>query len=164
MHFHVGFHADFDMIEVRRIDSEFVVHRLEEAGRSLIALPSKGCKPAGFGSGWPQIVHAAAEAYGYDPTDVRPDPPSADAIDRMDEAFRWISLIPEWEADIRKIVLMRAMVNPVTERHRFSWRRISQIQNVNHETIRRRHAAAISTIVLGIKRRPELCRCVQELM
>jgi hypothetical protein len=67
------------------IDADYVVYRLEEAGATLLALP---------GSGWTtrlktssiEIVRTALEAYGWEAAKIRPAVPSAENIDRMDEA------------------------------------------------------------------------------
>ncbi len=149
----------------RVLDAETVIYRLEEAGRTLLALPGKGCLPAGMAAAWPDVVHAAVEAYGYDPEDIRPSVPSADAISRMDEAWQWMALIPlsrngpgaddrysrHGGAFLRRLVMMRALVNPVTGRHRWSWRRLGQAFNTNHEALRTWHAKAIDGIVGALK-------------
>ena len=137
--------------DARYMDAETVIYRLEEAGRTLIALPSKGCLPAQWGNGWPQVVHAAAEAYGYDPEQIRPPAPEAQAITRMDEAWRWVSEIPEDKKNLRRIVLMRALVHPVTERHRWSWRRIGRSLGWDYRAIQRWHAQGIDLIVAGLR-------------
>lgn len=132
------------------MDAETVIYRLEEAGRTLIALPGKGCLPASFGSGWPDVVRAAVEAYGYDPEQIRPPAPEPQAITRMDEAFRWVGLIPATQRSHRRIVLMRAMVHPITGRHRWSWRRIARAFGWDHRAIQRWHAQGVDAIVSAL--------------
>lgn len=129
------------------LDAETVIARLEEAGRTLIALPSKGCYPAREGSSWPAIVHDVAESYGYDEETVRAPVPSPQAITRMDEAYQWITLIPAQLVSHRKIVLMRSLVHPVSDRHRFSWRKIGKLFGWSHEAVRIWHAQGIDRIV-----------------
>ncbi len=124
-----------------------MIARLEDAGRTLIALPGKGCYPAQIGSSWPAVVHDMAEAYGYGEAEIRPPVPSAKAISGMDEAFAWVGLIDERLTHHRKIVLMRAMVHPISDRHLFSWRRIGRLFNWHHETVRTWHAVGIDRIV-----------------
>lgn len=136
---------------IKSIDAETVVYRLEEAGRTLLALPGKGCMPAGFGSGWPSVVHAAMEAYGWDGEAPRPSVPSAAAITRMDEAWLWVSLIPDEKRSHRRIVLMRSLVSPTTERHHWSWRRIGNALQWDYRAVQRWHAQAIDIIVREIR-------------
>jgi hypothetical protein len=95
--------------DARHFDSETVIHRLEEAGASLLALP---------GSGWStklrssslDIVKSAVESYGWTTSRIRPPIPSAGNISRMDEAMSWIMLIPLDRYVLRRIVGARSLV------------------------------------------------------
>lgn len=132
-------------------DAEVVEYRLEEAGRTLLALPSQGCLPAGFRSNWPKEVAASAEAYGYgEDQRIRPAPPEARYVTRMDEAFRWLSLLPPDRVNHRRIILLRAMVNPVNERHIWSWRKIGKAYGWSHMAVQRWHAEGLSWIVQAL--------------
>ena len=77
-----------------RWNGEEIVARLERAGATLLALPSKGytthLRQMRF-----DIVHTALEAYGWEAPALRAPAPSAAAISAMDEAFGWLALIPE---------------------------------------------------------------------
>jgi hypothetical protein len=75
------------------IDADFVVYRLEEAGATLLALPGTGYSTRLRTSSL-EIVRTALESYGWTETQIRPLVPSAEKIDRMDEAMSWIPLIP----------------------------------------------------------------------
>ena len=79
------------------LDASTVILRLEEAGRTLLALPNRGCRPADTGSGWPAVVHDFSEAYGYGEVEVRAPIPSPQAITRMDEALQWVGPYPRTE-------------------------------------------------------------------
>ena len=147
-----------------------VLARLEEAGQTLLAMPANGAFPAGYRSNWPDVVHAAVLAYGYDGEGVRPSPPSAASITRMDEAFRWLQLIPldrapngcgelysrHGGAILRRIVLMRTLVSPVSGRHRWSWRKIGDAFGWDYRAVQRWHAQGLATITLALNR-PGLC-------
>jgi hypothetical protein len=149
------------------IDADFVVYRLEEAGRTLLALPGTGCAPAGYGNGWPAVVREHIEAYGWETAQNRPATPNADCITRMDEALGWIVHIKLTTAHPgaadqfsqhggafkRKLVLMRALVHPITERHQWSWRRIGKQYGVSHEAVRQWHGRAIDEIVKAIRQK-----------
>ena len=163
------------LMSTLRYDAELVIYRLEEAGRTLLALPNRGCMPAGMGAAWPDVVHAAVEAYGYDPEQIRPAVPSAEKITRMDEVWRWLVLIPldrnkpgseePWSrhggAVLRRIVMMRALVNPMTGRHRWSWRRMGLALNCSHEALRIWHATAIDRLVSALNaEQPQINRRV----
>ena len=131
-------------------DAETVILRLEEAGRTLLALPNKGCRPADTGSGWPAVVHDFTEAYGYGEVEVSVPVPSPQAITRMDEALQWVRLIPEQRVSLRKIVLLRALLHPVSDRHLWSWRKIGRKFGWSHEAVRTWHAQGIDVIVAGV--------------
>ena len=132
-------------------DAQLVIDRLEEAGRTLIALPGSGCGPGTYKAAWPEFPQLQAEAYGYTEEEQRPATPSAAAITRMDEAFGWMRLIPPDKGSWRKIVLLRALVNPVTDKHRWSWRRIGQRYGWHHQAVQRWHAEGIDRIVAELQ-------------
>lgn len=133
------------------IDAETVVYRLEEAGRTLLALPKAGCYPGNYKVAWPEVVHAAIEAYGWDGELPRAAVPAAAAITRMDEAWRWVSLIREDRRQHRRIVLMRSLVNPITERHQWSYRRIGKAFGWDYRAVQRWHEQGIDMIVVALR-------------
>lgn len=135
------------------IDAEFVIYRLEEAGRTLLSLPNVGCMPAGYKSNWPEVVHAALEAYGYTPEMAKAPCPSPKKIGRMDEAMRWVAFIPEARSQHRRIVLMRSLVHPITERHRWSWRRLGDTFGWDRRAVQLWHGQGIDMIVNEMRRR-----------
>ncbi len=137
----------------QHLDAETVIVRLEEAGRTLLALPNRHLVPASSGSSWPAIVHAAIEAYGYGEVDIRPPVPSPQAITRMDETFTWITVIPDSRVTHRRIVWMRAMVHPVRDRHIWSWRKIANALHCHHQAVQLWHSQAIDMIVAGANQR-----------
>jgi hypothetical protein len=132
------------------IDADFVIYRLEEAGATLLALP---------GTGWStrlrtsslDIVRTALESYGWTEARIRPPVPSAERITRMDEAMNWIPLIPLDRYVLRRVVGARSLVNPVTDRHLFPWRRLGKALGADHKAIQRWHAQGIAMIVDGLK-------------
>ena len=65
-----------------------VAELLEEAARTLRRLPPVTVR--GFFSAWPPVIRDFWEAFGWNAAEVRPGPPTSDAIDRMDEALRWL--------------------------------------------------------------------------
>jgi hypothetical protein len=80
-----------------------VAERMEEAAATLQRLPAPRVR--GYFSTWPPIVRDAWEAFGWEQTQVRLGPPSAEAIDRMDEALGWLHWL---EADAARLVWLRA--------------------------------------------------------
>ena len=133
------------------IDADYVIYRLEEAGATLLALP---------GTGWStrlrtsslEIVRTALEAYGWETARIRPAVPSADKIDRMDEAMGWIGTIPQHRYVLRRVVGARSLVNPVTDRHLFPWRRLGTALGADHKAVQRWHAEGIALMVAALNR------------
>jgi hypothetical protein len=131
------------------IDADYVNYRLEEAGATLLALP---------GTGWStrmrmsslEIVRTALEAYGWEGARVRPAVPSAEKIDRMDEAMGWILLIPVERYVLRRVVGARSLVHPVTDRHLYTWRRLGTALGADHKAVQRWHAQGIGMIVAAL--------------
>lgn len=137
--------------DARPFDAELVIHRLEEAGGALLALP---------GSGWStrlrssslDIVRTAVENYGWTSNHIRPPVPSAEQITRMDEAMAWLSLIPVDRYVLRRIVGARSLVHPVSERHLYPWRRLGAVLGADHKAVQRWHAQGIDLIVEALNR------------
>jgi len=133
------------------VDADYVVYRLEAAGATLLALPGTGWTTR-LRSSSIAIVRTALEAYGWEAVRIRPAVPSADQIDRMDEAMEWISLIPDGRYVLRRIVGARSLVHPVTDRHLYSWRRLGGVLGADHKAVQRWHAEGIGLIVAALHR------------
>ncbi len=134
--------------EQHPVDAEFVVYRLEEAGRALLSLPNKG-PTTKLRTSRHDVVQSAIEAYGWDSVDarLRPSAPTSAQITRMDEALDWIPRIPLDRYVLRRIVGARSLISPVTDRHLFPWRRLATLLGADHKAIQRWHAQGIDIIV-----------------
>jgi len=107
----------------------------EEAARTLRRLPNpRGSGPRGYGSSWPDYIHEAKDAYGYEATQMRVIPSTSD-ITNMDICLDWLRLV---KPDDAKIVWMRA------EGHR--WRSVCIQAGCVRQTAWRRWVAALATI------------------
>lgn len=135
------------------LDAEYVIYRLEEAGRTLLALPHTGFTTALRRSSI-DILASAIQSLGCLEKQVRPAVPPASRITRMDEALTWISLIPDDRYVLRRIVGARSLVSPITERHLFSWRRLGATLGADHKAVQRWHANGIDLIVSALNRLP----------
>jgi hypothetical protein len=131
------------------VDADYVIYRLEDAGATLLALPGTGWSTR-MRSSSIEIVRTALEAYGWDSTRIRPAVPTADRIDRMDEAMAWIGFIQDSRYVLRRVVGARSLVHPVTDRHLYSWRRLGTALGADHKAVQRWHAQGIATIVAGL--------------
>ncbi len=128
------------------ITAEALVTRLEDAGRTLLALPNTGYTTK-LRTTQLDIVAAAVEAYATTQTArLRPAMPDAQRITRMDEALAWIPLIARDRYVLRRIVGARALVSPVTERHLYTWRRLGILLGADHKAIQRWHGEGIALI------------------
>jgi len=129
--------------------AEELIGRLEAAGATLLALPSRGystqLRTMKF-----DVVHTALEAYGWQAAVVRPAMPSAAEISRMDEAFGWLTIIPETKYVLRRILGARALVHPITGRHLFPWRRIGTMLGADHKSVQRWHGQGIELVLRGV--------------
>ena len=134
------------------IDAKAVTARLEEAGRTLLALPDRGPSPRLRTSAW-DVLQSAIEGAAEAPRPVRPAVPGAARITRMDEALGWIALIPRDRYVLRRIVGARALVHPLTERHIYPWRRLGAAIGADHKAVQRWHAQGIGLIVAGLAAR-----------
>jgi hypothetical protein len=138
-------------VNLPRVDAEYVIYRLEEAGQALLSLPHAGYSTR-LRTSRHDIVQAAADAYGWSNVDarLRPAVPSSAEITRMDEALDWIPLIPRDRYVLRRIVGSRALVSPITERHLFTWRRLASLLGADHKAIQRWHAQGIDLLVASL--------------
>jgi len=132
-------------------DAEWVIARLEEAGTTLLALPNTGPSTRLVQSGL-EWVRDAAESYGSSRARLRPAIPSAAQITRMDQAYRWVSQIPEDRYILRRIVGARSLVHPMTGRYLYSWRRLGTAVGADHKAVQRWHAQGIALIVNRLNR------------
>lgn len=131
--------------------AEWVIARLEEAGTTLLALPNTGPSTR-LVQGGLEWVRDAAESYGAARAKLRPAIPSAAQISRMDQAFRWISRIPEDRYVLRRIVGARSLVHPMTGRYLYSWRRLGTAVGADHKAVQRWHAQGVDLIVVLLNR------------
>lgn len=80
--------------------SILVADRVREAAETLKRLPD-GHPGRRLSSSWPDVVLNPQEAYGYTPVEDDPTPPTAGAIDRMDEVLiKWIGWLNREEVRI----------------------------------------------------------------
>ncbi len=138
-----------------QLDAPAVVYRLEEAGTTLLCLPNTGHSTRLRTSSF-QVLASALDgadmaAATVDTTRLRPVPPDSARIDRMDEAWAWLSLIPRDRHVLRRIVGARSLVSPTTERHLFSWRRLGTAMGADHKAVQRWHAQGVALIVTGLR-------------
>jgi hypothetical protein len=134
------------------LDATTVIARLEEAGRTLLALPHSGPSTRMRVSMW-EVVRSAIEGYGWESARVRPPVPQAAQITQMDEALGWIRLIPPDRYVLRRIVGARALVHPLTEKHLYPWRRLGAALGADHKAVQRWHAQGIDLILAGLRAR-----------
>jgi hypothetical protein len=130
------------------VDTAYVKARLEAAGKCLMALPAHGTAPAAVRSAWPQIVRSVWEA--YDATrdgPMRPPRPSAAAIDAMDEAFGWLTLLGDKAVETKRIIWLRLMIWPLSGKHLWPWRKAAAAVGLHRETLELRHGRGIGRIV-----------------
>jgi hypothetical protein len=137
------------------IDAQTVIARLEEAGQTILALPSSGYSTR-IRTTHIDIVRSALEGYGWenhrrDSAPLRAPHPQSDRITRMDEAFGWIALIPADRYVLKRIVGARCLISPTTERHLFPWRRLGALLGADHKAIQRWHAQGIDLIVAALR-------------
>ncbi len=132
-------------------DKELVQFRLEEAGATLLAIPSTGWTTK-LRTSSIDIVRNAAEAYGWGEKTLRPPAPDSAKIDRMDEALGWIPLIPLENYVLRRIVGARSLIHPLTEKYLYPWRRLAAALGADHKAVQRWHRQGIDIIVDALNR------------
>jgi hypothetical protein len=128
-------------------DRLFVKAHLAAAGGTLIALPATGTMPSRYRVAWPEIVRSVEDlAEKIEGDDGRPATPTAQAISEMDAAIAWVALLGN-ATQTRRLVWLRLMVNPLTDRYIWSWRKLEDRIGLNKDTLMRRHANGLDRIV-----------------
>ena len=130
-------------------DAEYVTYRLEEAGATLLALPTTGYSTR-LRTSVLDVVRDTVEAFAGATGRMRPPAPPAARITRMDEALAWIARIPADRYVLRRIVGGRALVSAVTEKHLFTWRRLAAVLGADHKAVQRWHAQGLAMIVRAL--------------
>jgi hypothetical protein len=144
-----------DWPEPGAFTASYVESRLEDAGRTLMALPWAGCFPAGITCLWPEAGGGEPRRYAV---------PTSAEITAMMRAFEWVALISDPDPDrlvmMRRLVLMRSLVEPdsptVKPAYEHSWRKLCGMFGLHRETLQARWGRGIDTIV-GRLNRPGLC-------
>lgn len=111
---------------------EQVIARLEDAGRTIIAMPASGVWPGGMRSTMPDVLQSIWDSYGTEPAALRPGTPSARAITKMQETWHWLAMIDDVLP--RRVVAMRMLVHPITDRYRHSWRDVGERLDISDKT------------------------------
>lgn len=114
-----------------------IVERIADAVQTLVALPSAGCRPRGFGNSWRASLELHCRTSFAEVRDLSPA-----AISAMDEAFAWLSLLPADMARERTILLLRGAG--------WIWARIGREAGMSHEGARRAHLVAVRLIVRAL--------------
>ena len=141
------------------LDAAGVVARLEDAGTVLLCLPDTGPSTRLRSSALEVVRAACVEAIDAPGKRLRLPMPSPARIGAMDEAWSWLGRIPDDRYVLRRIVGARALINPATERHMFSWRRLGALLGADHRAVQRWHGEGIDTIVRSLSRSGQEGRC-----
>lgn len=131
--------------------ADYVTRHLEHAGRTVLSLPRSGYTTALQTSSL-DVVRVIAESYGWSQEQVRPSRPTNRAISLMDEAYAWLGFIPDSHYATRRIVGARSLVNPMTDTHLYSWRKLGNTLGKHHDWVKVRHAEGLGFIVAGLVR------------
>ena len=152
------------------VTAEYVLYRLDRAGETLMALPSRGCFPSGYRSAMPDYLQLpdedAESSHRLNPllsatnTDrPRPPVPGRQDVTEMDQVYlEWLPLLPsatEVERQTRRIVQLRTLVWPGSERkdpHVWSWRALGEMFGIDGKTVSARHALAVDRLVSRVNR------------
>ncbi len=117
-----SFKRAFDDVKARLREAGRTRHRLRESGWTV---------PQEMRARWPAFLSDYP-----DPDKRTVAPVSAQAIDRMDEAFGWVLWL---EDGVRQIVLARACGT--------TWRKLEDKDGRSRETLRKLHDEALAIIV-----------------
>jgi len=118
-------------------DAQAVDARLRDCADTLRRLRVHGALPAEYGSSWPDMIRDFWDAFGWNDIEIKPAPPTAEAITRMDQTMIWFLFIGR-PAD-RRIAWAKAF--------RLSDRKIARVVGQSRWTVQRRYRRTLSAIV-----------------
>lgn len=130
------------MTDRRRTDDpilEPIIARLAEAADTIRRLPGGGAGHTPLRAAWPAFVRDAADAYGWDDATARPAPPTAAAIDRLDETLGWIAAVPPPGG---RLLWLRA--------NRVGWKSICECLHCSRDTAWRKWRGALVELAATI--------------
>lgn len=143
-----GFEQSSQTIATLAWTREQVIARLEDAGRTIIAMPASGVWPAGMRSTMPEVLQNIWDSYGTEPAALRPGTPSARAITKMQETWDWLAMVDDVLP--RRVVAMRMLVHPITDRYRHSWRDVGERLGISDKTAKATWERGIDKIWYGL--------------
>lgn len=118
------------------------------AGEKLVAMPISSPKPKQFLSYWPETVKNHFEAYGYNTTRLPRLGPDSREITHMDSILAWLRYIPE--RPVARLVALRILIHPVSQRHLNSWSACARIVGTDRQTAHRWFDRGISAVNFAI--------------
>lgn len=132
------------------IDDQAVVLWLEQAGKTAMAMPNTGFSTR-IRVRQVEIIREAIEGYGWTEPTIRMPVPSSQRIDQMDHIYGWLEYIPADRYVLRRIVGMRSLLSPRTDRHILPWGAIARGLGADHSAVKRWHAQGIVMITRALR-------------
>lgn len=141
-----------------------LIDRLEQAGKTLIAWRTRGLFPASHRSAWPEHRQELVDIYGAIIGSENPEEaareiadqrlkarvqPTAAQLQDMDRCLDMVMLV---DAGVRRrIVFARMLVDPITDRHIASWRKLGRVTGLHKDTVQRYHNDGIEQILRSVR-------------
>jgi len=123
---------------------KYIAQRLPEAGATLMILPRPEFSRSLVLSALVQhnAAHYAVKA--------RLSPTNPEII-RCAQVMGWLNLMPARLLRLRRIIEMRMLTCPITQRPLYSWRKIGRTFRVDHHTAQRWHSAGVALLAAAIR-------------
>jgi hypothetical protein len=135
------------------ITREYLEVRLKEAGSTILCTP-ESLGPTGYHNAWPDIVHDAMTAYGWEAVTVRLPRQSKQRVDEMNEVLDWLQLLNGHE---KAIVMARMLWHPYKIKPVISWYKISRFTGLHKHTCKRYYDAALDRLVGRVNGFKKVC-------
>ena len=125
-----------------------VAEWLDEAARTLAALPAHGLRPSGARGFWPDMVPDEDDLEWARESDIRPPRPTPDDVSRMDLVFAWLSFLGDGSEnrEMRLVVQLHMRVHPISGKHLLSWEKIGEKLRISRNTAKSRYLTACCII------------------
>jgi hypothetical protein len=132
---------------------EYIIQRLEAAGKTELAMPAKGFSTGLAQQQWHIVRNWRTDYAGSEIP--RAAIPSAGDISAMNEAYGWVLYIPDNLAAVRRVIYARSLVHPLNDRHLMSWRKIAEMMHTDHKAVQRMFIQGVKIIFERASQTPQ---------
>lgn len=138
-------------MENAEYNEHYVNAYLDEAGKAFLRLSAHGTRPQMRTAGlFEFMLRDTKEAYGYNEGQSPRTTNSSRQTTQMEIVQEWVLNVPEVKH--RRVMLMRMLICPRTDKRHLSWKKIGHKMGVSDVTAKAWYKAGVQNIVGKLNR------------